>query len=62
MDTAIDISVARSHSNELAEDGALKHWIDAYERGYVKVSGAPAVIKLFANVIDRQRRRPRLPH
>jgi hypothetical protein len=58
-DARIDISVARSHFNELAEDGALKDWIDAYERGHVKVSGDPAVIKLLANVIDRQRRRAR---
>jgi hypothetical protein len=58
-DARIDVSLARSHFNELAEDGALKHWIDAYERGHVKVSGDAAVIKLLANVIQRQRQRAR---
>jgi hypothetical protein len=58
-DARIDVSLARSHFNELADDGTLKHWIDAYERGHVKVSGDPAVIKLLANVIERQRRRAR---
>jgi hypothetical protein len=56
-DARIDVSLARSHFNELAEDGRLAHWIDAYERGYVKVSGDNAVIKLLANVIQRQRAR-----
>ena len=36
----------RSHFNELAEDGTLKHWHEAYEHGDVKVGGDPAVIKL----------------
>jgi hypothetical protein len=58
-DARIDVSVARSHFNELAEDGTLKHWIDAYERGQVKVSGDAAVVKLLGNVIQRQRQRTR---
>jgi hypothetical protein len=56
-DARVDISVARSRFNELAEDGRLAHWIDAYERGHVKVSGDAAVMKLLANVIQRQRAR-----
>jgi ubiquinone biosynthesis protein UbiJ len=56
-DARVDVSVARSHFNELAEDGTLAHWIDAYERGHVKVTGDAAVIKLLANVIQRQRAR-----
>jgi hypothetical protein len=56
-DARIDISVARSHFNELAGEGRLAHWVDAYERGHVKVSGDAAVIKLLANVIQRQRAR-----
>ena len=53
-DARIDVSVARSHFNELAADGRLKHWVDAYEHGHVHVSGEPAVTKLIANVIQRQ--------
>jgi hypothetical protein len=56
-DARIDVSLARSHFNGLAEDGRLAHWIDAYERGHVKVSGDAAVMKLLANVIQRQRAR-----
>ena len=53
-DARIDVSVARSHFNELAEDGRLRDWADAYEHGHVKVSGDSAVIKLLGNVIERR--------
>jgi hypothetical protein len=53
-DARIDISLARSHFNELAAEGRLRHWADAYERGYVRVSGDAAVTKLLGNVIQRQ--------
>jgi hypothetical protein len=58
-DARIDVSVARSHFNELAEDGRLRDWADAYEHGHVRVSGDTAVIKLLANVVERQRARAR---
>ena len=53
-DARIDVSVARSHFNELAADGRLRHWVDAYEHGHVRVSGDAAVVKLLGNVIQRQ--------
>ncbi len=56
-DARLDVSVARSHFNELAADGRLTNWVEAYERGHVKVTGDPAVTKLLGNVIERQRAR-----
>jgi hypothetical protein len=53
-DARIDISVARSHFNELAAEGRLRDWAEAYERGYLRVSGDAAVTKLLGNVIQRQ--------
>ena len=53
-DARVDVSVVRSHFNELAADGRLKHWVDAYDHGHVRVSGDPAVTKLIGNVIQRQ--------
>jgi hypothetical protein len=58
-DARVDVSLARSHFNELAEDGRLRHWVDAYERGQLSVSGDAAVIKLLGNVIQRQLARAR---
>jgi len=53
-DARIDVSVSRSHFNELAAEGRLKHWVDAYEHGHVRVSGDAAVMRLIGNVIQRQ--------
>ena len=58
-DARVDVSVARSHFNELAKEGRLRDWADAYEHGHVRVSGDTAVIKLLGNVIGRQRARAR---
>ncbi|MGH2838513.1 MAG: hypothetical protein ACRDJY_09245 [Thermoleophilaceae bacterium] len=58
-DAKLDVVVARSHFNELAKDGRLKHWADAYAHGHVKVSGEPAVVSLLGNVIQRQLARVR---
>jgi hypothetical protein len=53
-DARIDVSVSRSHFNELAAEGRLKDWVDAYEHGHVRVTGDQAVTKLIGNVIGRQ--------
>jgi hypothetical protein len=58
-DARVDISVARSHFNELATDGRLRDWVEAYERGHVRVSGDAGVVKLLGNVIGRQLARSR---
>jgi hypothetical protein len=58
-DARIDVSVARSHFNELAKDGRLRDWAEAYEYGHAKVTGDPAVVKLLGNVIERQLSRAR---
>jgi hypothetical protein len=56
-DSRIDVSVARSHFNELAAEGKLEHWVDAYEHGHVQVTGDRAVLALLGNVIQRRRAR-----
>ena len=58
-DARVEVSVARSHFNELAQDGLLKHWVDAYQQGHVRVSGEPAVVKLIGSVIERHQARGR---
>ncbi len=56
-DARLDVSTPRTFFNELAKDGRLEDWVEAYEHGYVKVTGDAAVIKLLGNVIQRQRSR-----
>jgi hypothetical protein len=58
-DARLDVSVSRSHFNELAAEGRLKDWVDAYEHGHVKVTGEAGVVKLIGNVIQRQLARAR---
>jgi hypothetical protein len=58
-DARVEVSVSRSHFNELARDGRLRDWADAYDHGHVRVSGDSSVIKLLGNVMERQRARSR---
>lgn len=58
-DARLDVSVSRSHFNELATEGHLKHWADAFEHGHVRVTGDPAVVKLLGSVVERRLARAR---
>jgi hypothetical protein len=58
-DARLDVSVSRPEFNELAAEGTLKQWVDAYEHGHVRVTGDEAVIKLLGNVVQRQLARAR---
>jgi hypothetical protein len=58
-DARVRISVPRSHFNELATEGKVRHWREAYEHGDVKVEGSPEILKLVAAVVARQEERAR---
>lgn len=58
-DARVHVEVQRPDFNELAQEGTLKQWARAYERGHVTASGEPAVMKLLGNVIQRQLARAR---
>jgi hypothetical protein len=58
-DAKVRLSVPRSHFNELAEDGKLRNWREAFESGVVKASGPPEILKLIQNVVERQEERGR---
>ncbi len=58
-DSRVDISMPRTTFNELAVEGTLEQWVDAYEHGHVKVHGDPGVVKLLGNVIERRMLRSR---
>jgi hypothetical protein len=58
-DPRVIISMPRSFFNELATDGTLADWREAYEHGHVKVGGDPAVLRLIGTVIERHEARTR---
>jgi hypothetical protein len=58
-DARLHIEVQRQDFNKLAAEGTLRDWQKAYETGHVNVTGEPAIVKLLANVVERQLSRAR---
>jgi hypothetical protein len=59
-DARVEVALSRSHFNQLAEKGKLRHWQEAYESGQIKVGGDPEIRKLIGTVIERHLARTRL--
>ena len=58
-DAKVRLSVPRSHFNELAREGKVRHWREAFESGTVKASGPTEILKLIQNVVEKQEERTR---
>jgi hypothetical protein len=56
-DDRVQVTLARSHFNELAANGRIKHWREAYEHGDVKVVGDSRIKQLLGQIIDREEAR-----
>lgn len=52
-DERVRVSIPRSHFNELAADGTVRHWHEAWNHGHIKVEGDPNIQKLIAKVIEQ---------
>jgi hypothetical protein len=59
-DARLDISMPRPQFNDLAPEGKLAQWREAYERGQIKIEGDRDIRKLVGTVIERQQARSRL--
>jgi hypothetical protein len=60
-DAKVRLSIARSHFNELATKGKVTDWQEAFAKGEAKATGIDQVLKLIANVVERQQERARTP-
>jgi len=60
-DAKVRISVPRSHFNELATKGHVGDWQEAFAKGDAKATGIEQILKLIANVVERQQERSRTP-
>ncbi len=58
-DERILVEIDRPTFNELAERGTVKSYRKAFETGHVKVEGDSNVLKLIAQVVERQEQRAR---
>jgi hypothetical protein len=59
-DARVTVTMPRSHFNELATDGKVAHYREAFEQGHIKVEGDANVQKLIAQVVMRHEQRTRL--
>ncbi len=60
QDERVLVEIDRPQFNELAEKGTLKSYRRAVETGHIKASGDSNVLKLIAQVVERQEQRSRL--
>jgi hypothetical protein len=59
-DERLKVSIPRSHFNELAAEGRVGHWHEAYDHGHIKVEGDPNVQRLIGKLIAQAEQRARL--
>ena len=59
-DERLHVSIPRSHFNELAADGRLGHWHEAYDQGHIRVEGDPKIQQLVGQVIAKREARAKL--
>lgn len=59
-DERLHVSVSRAQFNQLAADGKLPQWREAYEHGHVRVEGDQKIQQLVGQVIARTEARGRL--
>ena len=60
-DAKVTLTVARSHFNQLATEGSVRHWREAFENGHARASGPDEILRLVATVVDRHEQRGRTP-
>jgi hypothetical protein len=58
-DAKVRLSVPRADFNELAVEGTIRHWREAFESGHVRATGPPEILRLIGNVVEKQEERTR---
>src|ERR671933_2548458 len=58
-DAKVRLSVPRSHFNELAREGTIRHWREAFESGVVRATGPAEILRLIQSVVEKQEERTR---
>ncbi|MEX2447934.1 MAG: hypothetical protein WD404_04225 [Solirubrobacterales bacterium] len=59
-DERVLVQIDRPQFNQLAEKGTLKSYRRAWETGHIKASGDSNVLKLIAQVVEKQEQRLRI--
>ena len=58
-DAKVRLEIPRSHFNELAAEGRVRHWRAAFEHGDAKATGVDQILRLIAQVVAKQEERAR---
>jgi hypothetical protein len=58
-DAKVRLSLPRSHFNELAAEGKVRHWREAFEHGDAKAEGSEQILRLIESVVAKQEQRSR---
>lgn len=58
-DAKVQLEVQRATFNQLAAEGRVKNWRAAFEHGDAKVTGVDQIIRLVAQVVEKQEERAR---
>jgi hypothetical protein len=58
-DAKVRLEVPRAHFNELVARGGVKQWRAAFEHGDAKATGVEQILRLIAQVVEKQEERAR---
>ena len=58
-DAKVRLSVPRADFNELAREGTIRNWREAFESGHVRATGPPEILRLIGSVVEKQEERTR---
>src|SRR3954447_10281183 len=60
-DARVRVDMRREFFNVMAREGKVPDWVEAFAYGQAKASGPDQIMKLIANVVERQVERERTP-
>jgi hypothetical protein len=58
-DSKVRVEVPRAFFNEMAKDGRVADWREAFSYGQAKATGVEQILRLIEHVVDRQEERTR---
>jgi hypothetical protein len=58
-DAKVRLEIQRARFNELAAEGTVKKWREAFEHGEAKATGVEQILRLITQVVERQEERSR---
>jgi hypothetical protein len=59
-DARVRVEIPRAFFNELAKDGRVADWREAFTYGQAKATGPTQILQLIERVVDKQEERDRL--